>query len=430
VSTIGQRSVQSRLCPVDDEARSAQTRDVNELVGYSPRRAFSRKALAVRGAKFLVAFAVILSSPSVVSQPAVATTPPKLAEIAEISSSGSAQMDALGYAVAISGPVAVAGAPDVGKKPVGAAYVYVHVGRSWHRTELRNPKPNAVTFFGFAVAVSGTTVMIGSVSSEKIGYVFVYSQTGRSWKLSAIIRSPHREGYSSTFGQSVALDATTAVIGDPAGNDDTGRAYVYARRGKVWRLQATLGDPDVTIGTLLGTSVAISGSTVILGGNIPNVVAFVRRGTKWFRQATLGSNPGSGGPSIAISGNTAIVGRPIWDSGHGAVFVFTRLGREWRETARIVAPHSTKADYFGMPTAFSGDRLVVGAPNKGTHRCGTAFVYGRTRDAWREREEIANPGCAASDDFGSAVALSGTTAVIGAQGKNDSAGAVYVLTVP
>jgi FG-GAP repeat len=78
----------------------------------------------------------------------------------------------------------------------------------------------------------------------------------------------------------------------------------------------------------------------------------------------------------------------------------------------------------------SGPRLLIGASRKGQKRCGAVYDYGLIRNKWRFKTQVVNPGCTGGDDFGDKLALSGTTAAIGAPGKHASAGAAYVVTVP
>jgi hypothetical protein len=81
--------------------------------------------------------------------------------------------------------------------------------------------------------------------------------------------------------------------------------------------------------------------------------------------------------------------------------------------------------------AISGARAVVGAPvHGGNPQCGTAFEFIKSAGTWRERARLVNLGCAAFDYFGWSVALSGKTALVGAIGKNQYAGAVYVQVLP
>jgi hypothetical protein len=334
----------------------------------------------------------------------------------------------------VAGKVAAAGAPSANHED-GAVYVYVRDGRTWRREEIKDPNSGAVQNFGFAVGVSGTTMIAGNFLNSGIGAVYLYSLTGRTWRLSATLHNPHPNA-DNDYGYGVAIDGNTAVVGDPDGDNGRGAGYVYVRSGGHWRLQGTLTDPKAFSGPPgqeLGWEVAISGSTIAMSGIYESGALFVRRGTKWFLQASLGRVPEKNifyVSDIALSGNTAVIGRPEWDGTRGAAYIFTRTGSVWKQTARLIAPHPTRLNQFGNGVTVSGSRMVIGAPNKGVKRCGTAYEYVETHGTWREREQIANPGCSAHDYFGDPVALSGTTAVIGAPGKGNNAGAVYVLTVP
>jgi hypothetical protein len=74
--------------------------------------------------------------------------------------------------------------------------------------------------------------------------------------------------------------------------------------------------------------------------------------------------------------------------------------------------------------------VLIGAPRKGEPRFGAAYDFAVSGTTWREKAQVTNPGCASGDEFGSAVALSGRTAIIGAELKHkNDAGAVYVLRI-
>ena len=74
--------------------------------------------------------------------------------------------------------------------------------------------------------------------------------------------------------------------------------------------------------------------------------------------------------------------------------------------------------------------MLIGASRKGQRRCGAAYDYVLTDNKWQFKTQVINPDCTSGDDFGDKLALSGTTAVIGAPGKDDNTGAAYVVTVP
>jgi len=128
-----------------------------------------------------------------------------------------------------------------------------------------------------------------------------------------------------TFGFSVAISGDTAIIGANedtiGGNADQGSAYVFTRSGSTWTQQQKLTASDGAAGDFFGNSVAISVDTVIVGANLDTVGAnatqgsayvFTRSGSTWTEQQKLTASDGAAfdlfGSSVAIDGDTAIVG--------------------------------------------------------------------------------------------------------------------------
>ena len=72
-------------------------------------------------------------------------------------------------------------------------------------------------------------------------------------------------GSGDLFGSSVAIYGSTVLVGAPGANSFTGAAYVFARSGTAWSQQAKLTAADGGSGDLFGSSVAIYGSTAVLG---------------------------------------------------------------------------------------------------------------------------------------------------------------------
>src|SRR5439155_610697 len=130
---------------------------------------------------------------------------------------------------------------------------------------------------------------------------------------------------SAFFGYSVAVSGDTAVVGayyddTPAGTD-AGSASVFVRSGTTWTQQAHLTAADGAAYDDFGTSVAVSGDTAVVGAYLDDTPAgadagsasvFVRSGTTWTQQAHLTAADGAAydyfGVSVAVSGNTAVVG--------------------------------------------------------------------------------------------------------------------------
>ena len=140
------------------------------------------------------------------------------------------------------------------------------------------------------------------------------------------------------------------------------------------------------------------------------------------------------GRSVSVSGETALVGA-YWDFrppgtpyiGPSA-YVFVRSSEGWTEQAILPSPDNAVG--FGCSVAISGDTAVVGAEGFGgpsMSRLGSAYVYVRSDGAWTQQAELTASDGALGDAFGYSVSLSGDTVVIGAPGDASSAGSAYVF---
>jgi hypothetical protein len=110
----------------------------------------------------------------------------------------------------------------------------------------------------------------------------------------------------------------------------TGAAYVFTSSGSTWTQQAKLTASDGAANNDFGFSVALSGSTALVGafGNNSGTGAayvFVRSGSTWTQQAKLASSGGGFGNSVTLSGSTALVGAPLNPSHIGAAYVFVNV---------------------------------------------------------------------------------------------------------
>ncbi len=242
-------------------------------------------------------------------------------------------------------------------------------------------------------------------------------------------------GDSDQFGWSVAISGETAIIGAPSddigANENQGSAYIYVRNGPSWTQQAKLTASDGAAGDIFGLSVAISGDTAIVGAIGVNntqgaAYVYVRNGTSWTQQAKLTASDGGAddffGQSVAISGETAIVGAPDDDIGanenQGSAYVYVRSGASWTQQAKLTASDSAAFDTFGRSVAISGETAIVSAPNDGIgcqrrSRFGLCLCAHGT--SWTQQIKLTASDGGANDSFGSSVAISGETAIVGAQ---------------
>jgi hypothetical protein len=276
------------------------------------------------------------------------------------------------------------------------------------------------------------------------------------------------------FGWDVAVSGDTAVVGaayHDSGADGAGAAYVFVRdpASGTWSQQAYLKASNTGANDYFGSAVAISGDIVVVGAPSEDSTAvgvngdgtdnsaddagaayvFVRdraSGT-WSQQAYLkpsntGAHDGFGG-AVAVSGDTAVVGAEGEDSsdgdgtdngadGAGAAYVFVRdpARGTWSQQAYLKASNTGAHDGFGTAVAVSGDIAVVGADwedssavgvdgnqaDNSARNAGAAYVFVRAphSGSWSQQAYLKASSTGSHDYFGSAVAVSGDTAVVGA----------------
>lgn len=339
-----------------------------------------------------------------------------------------------GSAVGISGPAAVVGAPGVGSN-AGLACIYARSGRGWRlQASLPNPEPARADQFGWAVAITSTRAGAYALVGTTGTVSYMFRRSGRAWRLQATLSDPHPVATAS-FGFSVAMAGSLAVVGAPDGYLTTGRVYVYQRSGTAWRLIATFANAGGGADKGYGQAVAISGTTIVIGdpaarGYRGAAIIYDRHtARKWLLQARL-TDPGgvredNFGTSAAISGATAAIGTSA-----RSVYVFGRLGRQWHRVAKLTEPHGPAHDEFGAAVAVDGTRVLVGDPRPSNRGCAAAYEFRPSGRTWKERAQIFNPGCKRNDWFGGSVAISGQTALIGAPELDNWSGTTYWLTLP
>jgi trimeric autotransporter adhesin len=150
------------------------------------------------------------------------------------------------------------------------------------------------------------------------------------------------------------------------------------------------------------------------------------------------SNTGVGdhfGFSVAIDGDTVVVGAPSEDSGatgvngdedndlspsSGAAYVLVRSGKSWTQQAYLKAFNTAGSDKFGTDVAIDGDLIVVGAPDQDAD-AGAAYVYQRTGEVWSNQGFLKASNAEGGDQFGGAVAIGGNTIVVGAANEDSAA---------
>ncbi|HTW07402.1 MAG TPA: FG-GAP repeat protein [Acidimicrobiales bacterium] len=197
-------------------------------------------------------------------------------------------------------------------------------------------------------------MVVGPVGYGSLtGRVYVCTKTARGWQQSAELQGPGGSN-GGRFGYSVAIAGTTIVVGSIGPGAYAGRAYVFSDTSTGWQQVAELEGSD-TVYDDFGLSVAISGTTIVVGAPVDNsetgrVHVFRQTATDWHQTAELnGSDSANGdyfGNSVAISGNTVVGGAPVNDFDTGRAYVFTRTATGWQQTAELKGCREPNAAYF------------------------------------------------------------------------------------
>ena len=352
--------------------------------------------------------------------------------------------DEFGRSVALDGDTAVVGAhqydegePGEGQATnTGSAYIFTKDSQGmWKQTaQLTASDAADGDQFGYSVAVDGDTIVVGAHLDDDGGaesgsvYVFTKPSGDNGWDdwnslsadgkamLTTKLTAPGTAagGY---FGNSVAIDGNTIVVG--ARKADS--AYAITK-------PSSDANSDGSIDWEDWDSLDADGKATLTA----TLTAF---------DAAAGDEFGI---SVAIDGNTVVVGAHQHDksdtvNNSGAAYVFTKPGNAWAtstETAKLTASDGTSGDEFGISVAVSGNTVVIGAhldDDKGD-KSGSAYFFTKPINGnWAtgtETAKIIDHDGAAEDHFGWSVAVDGSTAVVGAYGDGSNKGAAHIMGIP
>ena len=252
------------------------------------------------------------------------------------------------------------------------------------------------------------------------------------------------------FGRSVSISGTTAIIGADRDDDrgtDSGSAYVLEDMDAGSIQVAKLTASDGAEGDCFGADVAISGNTAIVGAyrdddrgvDSGSAYVFQNTGSGWIQIAKLTAGDGETndrfGGAVAISGNMMIVGAGGDDDGgsdSGSVYVFENTPSGWAQVAKLTAGDAAADDWFGSSVAISGATAIVGAYRDDDRggSSGSAYVFEHTASGWTQVAKLLASDGSFGDDFGYDVSISGATAIVGAYIDSDladSCGSAYVF---
>lgn len=356
-------------------------------------------------------------------------------------------LDQFGHSSSVAGTTAIIGSwrdNDNGQDS-GSAYMYDTL-TGLQLSKLTAGDGAAGDGFGIAVALDGTTAIVGAQGDDSngadSGSIYFYNAATGS-QLAKRVASDGKAG--DKFGHALAVDGNTAIVGAPGSAG--GSAYIYNLQtfGETRKLQ-----PGDAAGEF-GTSVAVSGNIAIVGAR-QNGTNGANSGAAAIYDITTGTRlarllPSDGGPgdefgfAVAIDGTIAVVSS-VWNTGSmsglnsGAVYVFDVSDPTSPiESAKIVASDSAVLGQFGHSLAIQGRTAIVGAPwhDDNGSDSGAAYLYDLTNPyAPIESDKFLPSDGAAGEYFGWCVSMSTSSAVIGAIFDDDNgyhSGSAYAFSV-
>lgn len=286
-----------------------------------------------------------------------------------------------------------------------------------------------------SVATDGSTLIVGSsAANASTGVAYVFTRAGSSWTLQQTVTASDGASFD-LFGSSVSLSGGTVAIGASGKGSGAGAVYLFVNTSGTWAQQAEVTASDGAAGDGLGYAVALSGGTLLAGayaaGQTGAAYVFTSNGSVWSQQAKLTAADGAAndffGLSVALSGSTALIGAYGSANQAGAAYVFTTSAGTWSQRQKLLASDSTPQSQFGFSVSVSGNAAVIGANGPGAHGGGgSAYVFTSHGGMWSQRQRLVAADGTAGDGFGGAVALSDTTALVAAPDFGQG-GAAYVF---
>jgi hypothetical protein len=284
-----------------------------------------------------------------------------------------------------------------------------------------------------------------ALGATSLAGVIAPAQAFAPLSLTKTFNNPTPE-HGDQFGNSVSLSGTLALIGAPS--DDTGAANAgsaYLFNTTTGNLLKTFNNPTPEDDDSFGNSVSLSGTSALIGAPFDNTGAQYA-GSAYLFDATTGTllktfnNPtpaisDSFGYSVSLSGTLALIGAPYDNtsaSDEGSAYLFDTTTGNLLKTFNNPSPQLS--DNFGYSVSLSGTSALIGAygDNTGASGAGSAYLFNTTTG--NLLQTFNNPSPQLSDNFGYSVSLSGISALIGAPYDNTSAsdaGSAYLYqTVP
>jgi hypothetical protein len=284
-----------------------------------------------------------------------------------------------GVSVSIDNDVALVGSFS------HSAYVYRFDGDSWNEEAILTAAEGGGAF-GSVVSIDGGLALVAASESA-----YVYRYDGNSWNEEARLTPSDGGEY---FGRGVSIRDHLALVG--AATDEygpySGSAYVFRFDGASWNEEAKLIPTDGAESDLFGGRVSIDDDLALIsavqdddkGENSGSAYIFRFDGVAWNEEAKLTASDGTTyagfGYSLALDGSTVLIGAPFdkeFGSVTGSAYLFRENGGAWTQVAQLTASDGETFERFGYGVALRGDTALIGAERDDDRGrdAGSAYVF-------------------------------------------------------
>lgn len=321
-------------------------------------------------------------------------------------------------------------------------------------TELAHSDPHDWQQYGYDVAVSGDYAVVGAPYhdgiAERSGEVYVWKLDGSTWSLLQTLASEavHTPEEEDQFGSAVTIDGDLIAVWHAEGGPEehspglvetfhlNAMTGLFASSGALEGSYDTSGAFDDIVEDF-GQAIVIDGTTLAVGGEYYSythwawcgqVWTFSWDGASWIEdQRFVNAAPGNFdgfAEALDLDGDTLVVGAPDRSaptSGNGAAFIFERVSGVFSPSYVLFDYTGSWTDQFGTAVAVSGDVIAVGDTKEnddGSHEGGAVSVYEKIDGVWTWCVTLQD--CrAVGGNLGASVALDGDVLVAGAPGYTD-----------
>jgi hypothetical protein len=308
-------------------------------------------------------------------------------EVGKLIPSNSTEDALFGVDMALDGHALIVGAymdESSGDWAAGSAYVYRCTDGEWlEEDQLYAGDHQEGDRFGHSVAISGDIALIGAPLESERGAVYAFRNSGGNWGQEKKFVGDDTET-GDYFGAAIVVHGGLALVGatgDESVGDDTGAVYFFEQVGTAWVQRQKLVPSDAMAEARFGNEIIWKGDTAIIsaaydsefGQEAGAAYAFRYDGMQWNEEQKLTAS--DIGYEDHFGYRLALDGELLLASAVGRVYIFRYEDEHWVEEARVVASIQEPGAEYGWGLLLEGDLALIGAPGAHGNDTASGAVY-------------------------------------------------------